>query len=242
MRFIPTSAATVESLKKQAKKLQRKVGGKHTEALDRVARGAGYNHWHHVTLCLKEASTKNAFDTLQAECDLVIKAAQNGKPLLVMTGPEILDRPLILFACEGDAWMLEPEDNMALCLMFHGERQPFEIQDQPTQIKIGWDGTFELAGDFFTVQTNHATIGSRAIAGFPLDDLRKLIDRAQSVQRRIQDVILQTDAIDLTPEIISELVRSGWNEEDLHKNARAGARYSPSRNSLLFPAFTDEDL
>lgn len=242
MRFISTSATTVESLKKQAKKLQRKVGGKHTDALDRVARSAGYNHWHHVTLCLKEASTKSSFESLQAECELVIKAALDGVTNLIMTGPEVLARPLILFASEGDAWMLEPEENLALCLMFHGERQSLKINDLPTRIEIQWDGTFELAGDFFKVETDHPAIGRRAIGGFPLDELRKLIDRAQSVERRIDSVILQTDAIDITPEIVSELVKAGWNESDLIKAASDGARYSPSRNSLLFPAVTNEDL
>jgi len=111
---------------------------------------------------------------------------------------------------------------MALCLMFHNQRQQFEIQDLPTPIKIEWDGTFELAGDFFILETKHPMIGNRAIAGFPLEDLRKLIDRARSVQRRVQDVIFQADVIDLTPEIINELVRSGWNEADLLKNAREG--------------------
>ena len=43
MRYVPTSAATAEALKKQAKKLQRKSGGKHAGLLDRIAHGAGYN-------------------------------------------------------------------------------------------------------------------------------------------------------------------------------------------------------
>ena len=120
MRFIHTTATTVESLKKQAKKLQRKAGGKHADALDRVAHGAGYSHWHHVTLCLTQSSAASSFEALQAECSLVIKAAREGVTKLVMTGPEVLSRPLILFAWEGDAWMLEPEENQA---RHHGHDQ-----------------------------------------------------------------------------------------------------------------------
>ena len=240
MRFIHTTATTVESLKKQAKKLQRKAGGKHADALDRVAHGAGYSHWHHVTLCLTQSSAASSFEALQAECSLVIKAAREGVTKLVMTGPEVLSRPLILFAWEGDAWMLEPEENQALCLMFHGEPQPYQINDQPTHIEIVWDGTFELAGQFFKVQTQHPKIGSRAIAGLPLDDLRKFIDKAQSVERRIDAVIAQADAMDLTPETMAELVRSGWSQPSLEEAAREGARYSPSRNSLLFPTMFGE--
>ena len=240
MRFIHTTATAVESLKKQAKKLQRKAGGTHADALDRIARSAGYNHWHHVTFCFKQSSVVGSFAALQAECALVIKAVREGVTKLVMTGPEILTRPLILFASEGDAWLLEPEENKALCLMFHGEPQPYQINDLPTRIEIVWDGTFELAGQFFKVQTNHPAIGSRAIAGLPLDGLRKLIDQAQSVERRIEAVIVQADALDLTPETINELIRSGWSEKDLTEAAREGARYSPSRNSLLFPTMTGE--
>ena len=239
MRFIPTTTTSVDSLKKQAKKLQRKAGGRHADALDRVARGAGYNHWHHVTVCLNQSSA-SSFSAIQAECALVIKAAREGVTKLVMTGPEVISTPLILFAWEGDAWMLEPDEDKALCLMFHGEPQPYEINDLPTHIEIVWDGTFELAGPFFKVQTNHPKIGSRAIAGLPLDELRTLIDKAQSVERRIEAVIVQADAIDLTPETMTELVRSGWSQQSLDEAAREGARYSPSRNSLLFPTMTGE--
>jgi len=51
MRFIPTSDAQLAQLRKQAKKLQRASGGKHTELLDQVARAAGYDHWHHALQC-----------------------------------------------------------------------------------------------------------------------------------------------------------------------------------------------
>lgn len=209
MRFIPTTTASVESLKKQAKKLQRQAGGTHTGALDRVARGAGYNHWHHVTVCLKQSSAVSSFDALQAECDLIIKAARKGVATFVMTGPEVLTTPLILFAWEGDAWMLEPKENQALCLMFHGEPQPYEINDLPTQIEIVWDGTFELVPPFFKVQTDNPKIGNRVIAGLPLDDLRQLIDKAQSIKRRIESVIAPADGIPLTEENMSELIRIG---------------------------------
>ncbi len=54
MRFIKTTPAQVEALKKQAKCIQRNGGGKHADLLNRVARSAGYDHWHHVCLCLAE--------------------------------------------------------------------------------------------------------------------------------------------------------------------------------------------
>lgn len=242
MRFIPTSAATVDSLKKQAKKLQRKAGGKHVDLLDRVARGAGYNHWHHVTLCLEQSEASGAFDTLSAACQDVIKSALEGSTKVTSIGQEILPSPLILFACEGDAWLLEPDEELAMCLVFHREIQPYVLQDEPTRIKVGWDGTYELAGNFFKVETDHPLIGTRAIGGFPLDEIREIRGRVQSFDQKFSEVILQTDAIDLTPAIISELLRGGWQGMGLHEAASLGARYSPSRHSLLLPPVTDEDL
>jgi hypothetical protein len=49
------------------------------------------------------------------------------------------------------------------------------------------------------------------------------------------------DALELTPETIRELVCNGWKEADLTEAADNGARYSPQRNSLIFPVFTDVD-
>lgn len=90
MRFIPTFDARVEQLKLEAKKLQRKRGGKHTELLDRVARGAGYDHWHHVVQCHRHTASQRGGEALLAECTNVVQAEQAGEIKIVMTGPEIL--------------------------------------------------------------------------------------------------------------------------------------------------------
>lgn len=54
MRFIVTSAQSVEKLKQFAKKLKRKNGIPHAEALNKAAKQHNYNHWGHVTWCAKE--------------------------------------------------------------------------------------------------------------------------------------------------------------------------------------------
>ncbi len=235
MRYIPTSAATVESLKKQAKKLQRKGGGKHADLLDRVARSAGYDHWHHVTLCLKEFEAKSGLDALNAECDLIISAALEGKTKIIITGPETLTVPLVLFACQGDSWLLDADESMTTCLVWQGEPQDREIEDIGNNIEVGWDGTFALDGDAFTVETEHPTIGTRRIFGYPLDELRQAIDKAQSFDKRFGTIIAQEDAVDLTPELTARLLAQGWEPKVIEDGVRDGARYSPSRNSLLYP-------
>ena len=77
MRFIPTFDTRVEQLKLEAKKIQRKRGGKHTELLDKVARGAGYDHWHHVVQCQKRTASKQGGEALLAALE---KDPRKGNP------------------------------------------------------------------------------------------------------------------------------------------------------------------
>jgi hypothetical protein len=237
MRFIPTSTAKVESLKKQAKKLQRNGGGKHAELLDRVARGAGYEHWHHVTLCLRETTQAQESRSLLAEIDEIVKAALSGKGKIVVTGPEAsTSQPFVLMSTDdGDAWMLDPEGDRALCLCWHEERQQVAVRDLPTRLEVEWDGTFELSGPFFVLSTSHALVGSRHIRGYPVDELRAVLEDVRSADKRIEGIFLPEDAVELTPDIIEQLTRSGWERAQLEQAARYGARYSPSRNTVLSP-------
>ncbi len=43
------------------------------------------------------------------------------------------------------------------------------------------------------------------------------------------------DAVDLTPELALRLIADGWDAKMIEEGTRDGARYSPRRNSLLYP-------
>ena len=238
MRFIPTSTAKVETLKKQAKRLQRNGGGKHAEILDRVARTAGYQHWHHVVLCLREATEAHQARGLLPEISAVVDAALAGVAKVVITGPEASSsQPFVLMSTgDGDAWMLDPESDRILCLAWRGERQSVAVRDLATSIEVEWDGTFELNGPFFILATSHPLVGSRHIRGYPVEELRQVLEDVRSSDRRIDDIFAPSDAVALTDEIIQQLVRTGWEADQLLLAARQGARYSPSRNTVLFPS------
>lgn len=233
MRYIATSAGTVDALKKQAKKLQRKGGGKHADLLNRVAKSAGYDHWHHVTLCLQTFEQQRGVDALDAECEIIVRAATEGIDKIIVTGPEVLPVPLVLFASQGDAWLLDPEENLALCLMFRGEKMTRAFRDSARQIGIAWDGKFGLDGDGFAVKTEHAAIGTRVILGYPLAELRPHLDKAQSFHKRFDALFGQADTVDLTPDLVARLVAKGWDHKMLEAAVRQGARYSPSRDTIL---------
>ena len=40
---------------------------------------------------------------------------------------------------------------------------------------------------------------------------------------------------DLTEQLISELIKSGWTEEDLRNPVAMGGKYSRTRNSIIMP-------
>lgn len=242
MRFIPTFDARVDSLKKKAKQLQRKGGGKHADLLNRVAKSAGYDHWHHVVLCHKRTTAKRGAEALLAECIAIQEAERLGEVKVVMTGPEVGVGPFVLFSTGiGDAWMLDPEDGGAACLVWRSEVRPARITETPRHIEIGWDGGYELLGAFMQVMTEADGIGSRAVAGYPLDLVRDLIDRALSFERKFAAVIQQEDALEMTEEVIAQVVRLGWDESKVREFAAQGFRYSPSRNTMLSPIVTSDD-
>lgn len=243
MRFIPTTTAKVKTLKKQAKRLQRNGGGKLADLLNRVARTAGYDHWHHVTLCLRETEGVANGRTLHATIEHILDLEQRGEVAIVGTGSETsASQPFLLFSTGiGDAWLLDPIEHRACCLMWHGQRQSPTIRDLPDQLQILWEGSYALRGAFFEVDLDHPTIGHRAIAGYPVDALRQFLLSAQPAEATIAQVFGQEDAVPLTPDIVQRLVREGWKPEQLDAAARQGARYSPARNTVLFPPMQEPE-
>ena len=56
------SSADVEKLKQRARTLKKSESISHAEALDRIAKSAGFHHWHHVTEAAKAfAPTEDAY-------------------------------------------------------------------------------------------------------------------------------------------------------------------------------------
>lgn len=159
-----------------------------------------------------------------------------------MTSNGVACPPFVLFSTGvGDAWLLEPDEHLAMCLVWHGERQAIGLRDDPDRIEVEWDCAYDLLGDFFSVESQHPVIGRRAIGGYPLDDVRKLLDRAQSTMIKMASVIGQFDAVEITPEVIAQMVKKGWSEEEVLGVKAEGYRYSPGRDSLLGPVMSSED-
>jgi hypothetical protein len=59
--------------------------------------------------------------------------------------------PLALFSTEtGDAWMLEPTDQLAARLARDGDPEPIDFEESDTNFAISWKGTYRIEGRAFS--------------------------------------------------------------------------------------------
>ena len=83
---------------------------------------------------------------------------------------------LVFFSTEtGDAWLLDPEDHLALPLARAGSRLPVQLVETATRLAIEWPASSSFDGDAFIVTDGS---GVRAILGYPIADLRTAEQRA----------------------------------------------------------------
>jgi hypothetical protein len=73
---------------------------------------------------------------------------------------------LVLFSTRTrDAWLLDPEDDVAVCLCREGKPQPFRIIDAPNNFAIEWTASFAIEGEAFVVQERSGRVV--VINGYP---------------------------------------------------------------------------
>ena len=102
--------------------------------------------------------------SITGEANQVIRRALNREGKVITMGP------LILFSTEtGDAWMLDSQDGLALCLVRGGEKQTFIITETPSEFGIEWNATYRIDGDQFLVTEPPAQI--RTILGYPIQEI-----------------------------------------------------------------------
>jgi hypothetical protein len=57
---------------------------------------------------------------------------------------------LVLFSTEtGDAWLLDPSDQLAARLAHDGDPEPIHIEETDTTFAIGWKGHYRIEGATF---------------------------------------------------------------------------------------------
>jgi hypothetical protein len=81
---------------------------------------------------------------------------------------------LILFSTEtGDAWLLDPADQLAARLARDGESEPIHIEETDTTFAIGWKGHYRIDGLAF-VYSDRDTGRLTTILDYPTDKLSQI--------------------------------------------------------------------
>jgi len=78
---------------------------------------------------------------------------------------------LVLFSTEtGDAWLLDPSDQLAARLARDGDPEPFHIEENETTFTIDWKGSYHIEGAAF-VYMDRETGRVATIHGYPTHKL-----------------------------------------------------------------------
>jgi len=87
------------------------------------------------------------------------------------TGRVISIGQLILFSSKsGDAWLLDPSDQLAARLARDGDPEPIHIDETDTTFAIGWKGRFRIEGPAF-IYVDRDTGRISTILGYPTHQL-----------------------------------------------------------------------
>ena len=104
---------------------------------------------------------------LLRELKYIIRRAQEGDGRVVRLGP------LILFSTQtGDAWLLDTDDRLALCLARDCETRPYLVSENDRTFQIAWQASYEIVGDVFSVVSKDGRI--RSIFGYPTAEITRL--------------------------------------------------------------------
>ena len=82
--------------------------------------------------------------------------------------------PLVFFSTEtGDAWMLEPANQLAVRLARDGDPEPIDFQETDTNYAIGWKGNYRTEGRAF-VYLDRKSGRIITVLGYPTGEIARL--------------------------------------------------------------------
>ncbi|MFQ5923718.1 MAG: hypothetical protein ACE5M4_12830 [Anaerolineales bacterium] len=113
--------------------------------------------------------------SIMREVDYIVRRAQSCDSRVVTLGP------LVFFSTDtGDAWMLDPEDSMALCLARDGSRMLVNIKETEERYAIEWSSIYRIDGDVMTFLDRSGR--QKSILGYPTEEIGRAIRRLTGSQ------------------------------------------------------------
>lgn len=102
--------------------------------------------------------------SVTGEAAYIIGKAQKHNARVVSLGS------IIFFSTDtGDAWVLDPEDGLAVCLARDGAEQDYTILETDSNFQIAWNARYEIQDDAFTVASADGRV--RTIVGYPTEEI-----------------------------------------------------------------------
>jgi len=88
---------------------------------------------------------------------------------------------LVFFSTDtGDAWLLDPDDDLALCLARDGVALPVDIKETPERFAIEWTSTYKIEGEVMLVIDRAGR--TRRIHGYPTQAIAEAISRRKYLE------------------------------------------------------------
>jgi len=107
------------------------------------------------------------------EIDTIVESAQMGIFRIIAINP------FVFFSTEsGDAWMLDPADELAMQLARVGDPLPYLIHESANQAAIVWTSNYRIGRGLFEI-IDRNTGGIRTIYGYPTVEIAEIIARME---------------------------------------------------------------
>jgi hypothetical protein len=114
---------------------------------------------------------------IRREVDYIVGRAAERDARIVTLGP------LVFFSTEsGDAWLLDPSEQLALCLARDGDPQAVNILESTGSFAIDWEMTYQVSGNRFIVTDREGQ--SRTTSGYPIRQIAHAIQPEPAQQAR----------------------------------------------------------
>lgn len=98
--------------------------------------------------------------SFEKEAIRIQQRARRGETVVIRLGQ------IVFFCANEDAWMLDPEDKFARCLMREGVALPHGITETKRQFAIEWNADYTIAGAAFA-WTERGTDQATIVHGYP---------------------------------------------------------------------------
>lgn len=109
---------------------------------------------------------------LQKEIKYITKYAERGVSKVITLG----DVFLFFSTVEGDSWLLDTEDKMALQLSEEGRILPYKIMDTGGSLAIEWKAGYAIIENEFAVNFKNGNM--RIFSNYPVAEIQNRIDEA----------------------------------------------------------------